>query len=254
MTPALQDLLFRLADDELLMGHRNSEWTGIAPIIEEDIAFSSIAQDEMGHAQAYYSLLHDHFNQPIPDQLAFARTPEAFRNAELVALPRADWGQAIMRQFLYDAAEQVRHTTYSSHPFTPLAHLSRKIAGEEKYHFMHGRLWIIKLGHGTTESREHLQIALDSLWPLALGLFETPQGDDQPSPWDEHSLRSAWLTLVCPILTEAGVEVPAHQTTEGQWQTEVEITGSRYSAPTQSRIELLEAMQMVYRIDPSAEW
>lgn len=238
---AVIDLLFRLADDELLIGHRNSEWTGIAPIIEEDIAFSSMAQDEMGHALAYYTILHEHCGQPHPDQLAFLREPNQFRNAALTALPRRDWSEAIMRQFFYDAAEQIRLDCYAKHPFEPLAQVARKIHGEEKYHFLHARTWVVRLAQ-TIESRQRMQTAIEVLWPHALGLFEEGR-PEQPSPLDEISMREAWLGLVSPILTEVGYQIPS---TEGVYL--------RYAAPTADRIELLDAMQKVYRIDPSAEW
>lgn len=249
---ALIDLLFRLADDELMMGHRNSEWTGVAPILEEDIAFSSMAQDELGHAQVYYTILHEQFAQDTPDRLAFLRSAAEFRNAQLTSLPRQDWARSIVRQFLYDAAEHVRLAAYIEHPFEPLAQVARKIVGEEKYHFLHGKMWLVKLGQGTDESNGLMQTALDELWSYALGLFETPQAD-QPAPFDENSLRQAWLNVVCPLLSEAGLEFPAAES-DGQWQTSVEGRATRYAEPTADRIELLDAMQVVYRLDPSADW
>ncbi|MCB9435669.1 MAG: phenylacetate-CoA oxygenase subunit PaaC [Anaerolineales bacterium] len=238
---ALIDLLFRLADDELLVGHRNSEWTGVAPIIEEDIAFSSMAQDEMGHALAYYTILHERLGQAPPDQLAFLREPHEFRNAALTALPRRDWSETIVRQFLYDAAEHVRLECYAQHPFEPLAHVARKIHGEEKYHFLHARTWMTRLAQ-TDESRQRMQVAIGILWPHALGMFETGQSE-QDAPFDEASIMEAWLALITPILVEAGYQVPSST-----------AIYSRYAAPTPDRIELLAAMQKVYRIDPNAEW
>ena len=94
------DLLYRMGDDELVIGHRNSEWTGLAPILEEDIAFSSMAQDEMGHAQAYYQMLHE-LGESDPDTLAFARNARQFRCASLVSLPNnRDWSCCVTRPFL----------------------------------------------------------------------------------------------------------------------------------------------------------
>lgn len=249
---AIVDLLFRLADDELLMGHRNSEWTGVAPMIEEDIAFSSMAQDEMGHAQAYYTILHEQLGQNDPDKLAFLRNPKEFRNAHLASLPRTHWAEAIMRQFLYDTAEQIRLEAYVKHPFEPLGQLARKIHGEEKYHFLHARAWILRLGQAVEDSNQRLQEALDQLWPYALGLFESP-AHDQPEPFDEKTLKGAWLDLVCPLLVEANLIPPATQG-EGQWISRVDMITGRYAPPAEHRIELLDAMQLVYRLDPTAEW
>ena len=89
------NLLYRLADDELVIGHRNSEWTGHGPILEADIAFSSMAQDEMGHAQAYYTMLNQ-LGERDPDTLAFGRKPREFRCASLVCLPKGDWGFSVL--------------------------------------------------------------------------------------------------------------------------------------------------------------
>ena len=249
---AIIDLLYRLADDELMIGHRNSEWTGVAPILEEDIAFSSMAQDEMGHAQAFYMMLHE-LGESDPDTLAFRRDPQDFRNATFTALPRKDWARSILRQFLYDAMEHVRLGAYTQHPYQPLAQFAHKIHGEEKYHFMHGHTWITKLGHGTDDSRQRLQEALDELWTYALGLFETGQ-IEQPKPFDEATLCSEWLQLVCSILTQANLSVDASQHMDGTWVTNVEPHYGRYDAPDEHRIDLLNAMQKVYRLDPDAQW
>lgn len=249
---AIIDLLYRLADDELMIGHRNSEWTGVAPILEEDIAFSSMAQDEMGHAQAYYAMLHE-LGESNPDTLAFRRDPEAFRNASFTALPRKDWARSIVRQLLYDAAEHVRLEAYSNHPFELLAQFARKIHGEEKYHLLHGRTWLIKLGHGTEESRQRLQESLDELWPYALGLFE-PSPVEPPKPYDEAILCSEWLQLVCPILSEAMLTIDAAANTDGVWMTNAKPVYGRYAEPDEHRIDLLDAMQKVYRLDPDAQW
>lgn len=249
---ALIDLLFRLADDELMIGHRNSEWTGVAPILEEDIAFSSMAQDELGHAQAYYTILHDHLQQDVPDRLAFLRDADDFRSAHLAEMKRTDWATALMRQFLYDTVEHIRLEVYPDHPFKPLAELARKIRGEEKYHLMHAQMWVGKLGKATDESREKLQAALDELWPYALGLFERPPVA-MPAPFDEATLEQHWLDSVCPVLEGAGLNPPATEQ-DGHWRSTVEGQYTRYAVPSEDRLDLLDAMQQVYRIDPEAEW
>ena len=40
---ALAIQLLAIADDEFVIGSSDSEWTGIAPILEEDVAMSSIS-------------------------------------------------------------------------------------------------------------------------------------------------------------------------------------------------------------------
>src|SRR5438876_11192342 len=96
-----------IADDELILGWRNSEWTGIAPLLEEDAAFSSIAQNEIGHARALYQLAADELGTTA-DELAFDRRPEEYRSSPLVELRRLEWAHTIARHFLYETADAIR--------------------------------------------------------------------------------------------------------------------------------------------------
>ena len=94
--------LLAFADDEHLIGQQHTEWIGTAPFLEEDLAFCSIAQDELGHAAALYELLGD------VDALAFGREPAAYRSCSLVEVPCVEWELAIARHWLYDLAERQR--------------------------------------------------------------------------------------------------------------------------------------------------
>jgi ring-1,2-phenylacetyl-CoA epoxidase subunit PaaC len=244
---ALKTLLFRLADDEVIIGHRNAEWTGHGPILEADIAFSSMAQDELGHAQHYYSLLHG-LGEANPDQLAFNRSAEEFRCAQLVELPKGDWAFSIVRQFLYDAAEAVRLAALSSSRYAPLAQAARKFAGEEKYHLMHGKTWVLELGRATDESRLRLQAALDQAFPFALGLFEATEIDAEivaaGLQRPEAELQQEWLALIAPILTQAGLKLPEARP----------VLGGRRGQHTEHLKGLLNDMQLVFQMDPEATW
>jgi ring-1,2-phenylacetyl-CoA epoxidase subunit PaaC len=157
----VSELLLELADDELILGWRESEWTGIAPALEEDVAFSSIAQNEIGHARAAYALLGDD-----PDALAFDRAPEEYRAAPLVQLRLLDWPEAIARRWLYEQADQLRieHLMRSEDP--AVAQLAAKIDREEAYHRMHAELWAGRLG-GDAAFRG----AVERLWRYALGVL-----------------------------------------------------------------------------------
>ena len=244
---ALKQLLFRLADDELIIGHRNTEWTGRGPILEEDIAFSSMAQDELGHAQVYYLLLHN-LGEADPDRLAFLRGPAEFRCAQLVELPQGDWAFSVARQFLYDAAETVRLAALSRSAYAPLAQAARKFAGEEKYHFLHGKTWMTRLGQADSESRARIQAALDYAFPYALGLFETTEADAAIAAeglcLPEADLKQNWLALITPILTDAGLQIPSAAPMEG----------GRKGQHTEHLTALLDDMQLVFRSDPEAVW
>jgi len=156
----VNELLLGLADDELIIGWRDSEWTGIAPMLEEDVAFSSIAQNEIGHARAVYELLSDD-----ADALAFDRAPEEYRCAPLVQLHLLDWGRTIARRWLYEVADEIRITALMDD--LPLA---AKINREEAYHRMHAEMWRERLA-----DTPRFRAAVDELWPYALGVLPAEQ-------------------------------------------------------------------------------
>src|ERR1051326_7324009 len=104
MSEAIKELILKMADDALIIGHRNSEWTGIGPILEEDIAMSSMAQDKIGHALALYKILHEHFGDSDPDPLAFRRAEKDFKCCHLVEFPIGEYDFTTVRHFLFDNA------------------------------------------------------------------------------------------------------------------------------------------------------
>lgn len=261
MTPAykaaLIEYLYMLADDELLLGHRASEWTGIGPILEADIALSSIAQDEMGHAEVLYGLL-EALGEGHPDELAFARDLPYWHNAIFSELPRGDWGFTIVRHYLHDVAEQVRWQALAASSYAPLAQVARKLLVEEKYHLVHSQTWVRKLGNATEESHRRMQAALDRAFPYALGLFEPTELEavrvSEGIAPAEADLQQQWLNEVVPFLQQAGLHVPAEETAEG-WRPTVEpVYGGRQGTHTEYMEQLLDAMQFVYRLEPGAKW
>jgi ring-1,2-phenylacetyl-CoA epoxidase subunit PaaC len=167
------DLLLSLADDELVLGWRNSEWTGIAPFLEEDVAFSSIAQNEIGHARALYELAARELGTTA-DELAFDRSPDEYACAPLVELRLVeDWAATIARHWLYETADEIRLAALKASPDSELAGVAAKMDREEVYHRMHAGMWAERLRE---EPRFHA--ALEQLWPYALGLLERPQRDE----------------------------------------------------------------------------
>ena len=158
--------LIEIADDELILGWRDSEWTGIAPSLEEDVAFSSIAQNEIGHARALYELAARELDTTA-DELAFDRAPEEYHSCRLVELRFVpDWSRTIARHYLYEAADQVRVETLKEADDADIAGLAAKIDREEAYHRMHADMWLDRLGHEPL-----VQEALIELWPYALGVL-----------------------------------------------------------------------------------
>src|SRR3972149_4933117 len=141
---ALREYVLAVADDELILGHRHSEWTGLGPDIESDVALSSIAQEEMGHARLFYQQLlalsgqyEDHL-----DAVVFDRPPEAFRNVVLLERPNGDWGFTILRLVLYELADAVRLEVLSRSPLETLPALARTLQREGKYHRVYGGSWL----------------------------------------------------------------------------------------------------------------
>ena len=167
-TQALGVLLLSMADDEFVIGFSDSEWTGIAPILEEDVAMSSLAQDELGHAQALYRLLADlvHDGRDA-DSLAYDRPPEGYLHARLLDHPRGDWADTIARRYLYETADAVRLEALADSAYRPLAQLVAKLRREERYHLMHVGAWLERLATTDGEPRTRLLAALERLGPDA---------------------------------------------------------------------------------------
>jgi len=248
---ALASRLLELADDELILGHRNSEWCGHAPILEEDIAFANIALDEIGHASIWYTMLAQLLGKDeasYPDELVFQRAPAEFRCVQMVTLPIGDWAFSMTRQYLFDAyeAELLGLLTHSRHK--PLQDAAAKLRKEEAYHLRHTSAWVTRLGLGTEESHRRMQAALNALWGYALQLFAPTPGQDSLIQAEyfpaAEQLRSSWLGRVTSHLADAGLTIPADAVPPAE---------SR-SIHSDHLAELLAEMQKVARLDPVAEW
>ena len=163
MNEQARQLLLAIADDELVLGWRDSEWTGIAPVLEEDVALSSIAQNEIGHARAIYGLLADD-----ADALALDRAPGEYRSSAFVEMRFVpDWARTIARRYLYEHADAIRIAALAEWDEAAVAGLAAKIQREEAYHLMHADMWAERL---RDEPRFHE--AVRELLPHALGLLE----------------------------------------------------------------------------------
>jgi ring-1,2-phenylacetyl-CoA epoxidase subunit PaaC len=245
---ALSERLLAMADDELILAHRNSEWAGHGPILEEDIAFANIALDEMGHASIWYGLRGELTGEET-DRLIFFRNPGQYRNAQLVELPKGDWAFSMVRQYLFDAAENVLLNHLKASGYRPLAEAAAKIATEELYHLRHTGLWLKRLGLGTEESHTRTQAALDMLWPYAQQLFVQLPGDAVLVAAgiipDAGPLRREWEERVRPFLSECGLVI----TEEALPRRDIPR-----AEHTEHLMALLSEMQSVARLDPEAEW
>lgn len=247
---ALKDLLYRLADDQLILGHRNSEWNGLGPILEEDIAFSSMAQDKLGHSLQLYTLLQQ-LGEAEPDTVAFTRNAPQFHCAQLVELPIGEYDFSLIRHFLYDHAEILRFEALSHSSYEPLAQVARKLKGELKYHVLHANTWVKRLGSATEEAIARLQQSLDYTLPYALGLFEKTAHEEAIIAdgifIGEDALKARWEESIQAVLGQTALQLP-------DLRTITPVFGGRTGQHTEYLQPLLDEMAEVFRLDPTADW
>lgn len=248
---ALKELLLKMADDALIIGHRNSEWTGIGPVLEEDIAFSSMSQDKIGHAWALYQILESDFGMGNPDKIAFARKENEFTCCQLVEYPIGEYDFSLMRHFLMDKAEWLRYSMLVNSSYTPLMNLARKVKGEIKYHVMHAETWVSQLAKGNEESKARMQSALNTVFPLALSMFEPGSNDpalnNEGIFEGEEALYQIWLDDVKSCIESYGLQMP--NVTDNKIHY-----GGRKGYHTEHLAPLLKEMTEVFMLDLNAEW
>jgi ring-1,2-phenylacetyl-CoA epoxidase subunit PaaC len=211
-TNALGLLLLSMADDEFVIGFSDSEWTGIGPILEEDVAISSIAQDELGHAQALYTLLADVVaDGRDADAIAYDRPPEGYLHARLLDHPRGDWAATIVRRYLYDTADAARLEALVDSSHRPLAELVAKLRREERYHLMHIETWLERLARAPGEPRDRLLAALADMGPDAGTVLAPLPGE--------------------PALVRHGIIAEPFASVEARWRATITPTFVRLELP-----------------------
>jgi ring-1,2-phenylacetyl-CoA epoxidase subunit PaaC len=170
--------LLEAADDEHIMGNRLCDWTGVAPTVEEDVSMGNIAQDELGHAEALYEEVGDLVGSDL-DHLAYQRAPAEFRNVQLVEREFEDWADTVVRQYLYDVADDIRMAALLDGDLPDrdesLAGYLKKVDEEEDFHAEHGEVWLGTLAD-EPDGQEKVQRAIDENWVDALAFFETAPG------------------------------------------------------------------------------
>jgi ring-1,2-phenylacetyl-CoA epoxidase subunit PaaC len=249
----LNRYLVAMGDDELVLGHRDSEWCGHAPILEEDIAFANIALDEIGHASVWYALaaeLTGEDPEVYPDDIVFHREPEDFRNAQLLELPKGDWAFSMMRQYIFDSLENQRLEALARSKYQPLAEAAAKINNEEIYHLRHTSAWIKRLGLGTEESHRRLQAGLDEIWLKTGQLFFMTEYDRELASEgyipNDKKLIQEWNNAVLPILRACDLKVPTiDQITSEQMPRDQHSPHLKV---------LVDEMQSVARLDREVTW
>ncbi|MFC7134804.1 MULTISPECIES: 1,2-phenylacetyl-CoA epoxidase subunit PaaC [Salinibaculum] len=211
---AVTDLLLRLADDELVLAERYTEWQVRAPTLESDISLANIAQDELGHARLWYDVVQT-FGYDETD-LIWERDADDFRHSTLVELPfeEGDWADAVVRNYLYDVAEDIQLRALEDSSYAPIRDRVGKVLDEEDYHLEYAESWLEHLA-ADDEGHEELQAALDRLYPYALTLFEPSDEDVEETIMelglrDEElvGMRDEWHDRVSSYLESIGLAVP----------------------------------------------
>jgi len=247
LSPPALEVLLAFADDELLVGHRHSEWLGLAPFLEKDLAFASIAQDEIGHARALYSLT----GADDVDTFPLRREPEAFRSAWLAELPGHPWEQALVRHLLYDTAERLRWENLLHSSVPDLAGVAAKAAAEEAYHTRHAEDLFGRMLLGGHEARARMVEQVAALLPLGLGLFEATAGEAEAVAEGVLArpladLLPAWRDEITAACGRGGVTLA--------WPAAPEGAGARRGARSAHFADALATMTAVFAVDPSAHW
>ena len=249
---AFCELLLAAADDKFILGHRNADWTGLAPILEEDIAFSALAQDDIAHAAELYRLVAE-LTGDEPDRLAYGREPGEYRCATIVELDDGfDWGVAIVRQFLCSHFEKLRLGRFARSSYPPLASVAAKMVREQDLSMGHADTWVVRLARGTKESRARIERALDTLLPLTGGLFEPVEGEQALErsglyPRGEQEMFDAWRGAIGATLEAAGLQraIPT---------PDFSRPGGRRGCHHEGFAALLDQLSEVWRIEPQAKW
>jgi ring-1,2-phenylacetyl-CoA epoxidase subunit PaaC len=257
-TKQLLDYVLHLADNALILGHRNSEWTGHGPILEQDIAISNIALDLIGQARNFYQYAAQITDEKAvsEDTFAYLRDGWDYKNCLLVEQPNGDWAQTILRQFFFSTYQFYFYQELQNSVDNQLAAIAEKSLKEVTYHLKWSAEWVIRLGDGTEESNQRINKALDTLWKFTGELF-TPVSYEtdlvnQSIAVDLNSMQADWKNTVKEVFEEATMQVPPDKTEKGDkiWMQ----TGGKTGSHTEHLGYILAEMQFLQRAYPGAEW
>lgn len=250
MNQSLIDYTLHLADNALIIGHRNSEWCGHGPVLEQDIAISNIALDFIGQARNFYQYASElSGNNTTEDSLAFLRDVSEFKNVLITELPNGDWAQTTLRQFLFSTYQYYFYQQLQNSTDTRLAAIAAKSLKEVTYHLRWSSEWVIRLGDGTEESKHRLLTALDELWNFTGEMFlpaayETALLQENMGV-DLSIIHQQWNQKVQEVFAEATIQIP-----EKSWAQQ----GGKTGIHTEHLGYILAEMQFLQRAYPGAEW
>lgn len=260
-TNQLINYTLHLADNALILGHRNSEWTGHGPILEQDIAISNIALDLIGQSRYFYQYaaeLINHYNYPYvhvvgrpvtEDDLAYLRDVREYKNCLLVEQPNGDWAQTILRQFFFSAFQFYFYQQLQQSVDERLSAIAEKALKETTYHLRWSSDWVMRLGDGTEESHNRMIKAIDKLWMFTGELFETTSYEEiafeENFGADIKQVEAPWRRKVLSVFEEAMLNVPEAPAFQ---------QGGKSGLHTEQLGFILAEMQYMQRTYPDSTW
>lgn len=249
-TATLIDYTLHLADNALIIGHRNSEWCGHGPVLEQDIAISNIALDLIGQARNFYQYAAQLTgNGATEDSLAYLRDAIDYKNCLLAELPNGDWGQTVLRQFFFSTYQYFLYQSLQKSIDQQLAAIAEKALKEVTYHLRWSSEWVIRLGDGTDESKKRILQSIDELWSYTGEMFQ-PAGYETLAVNDGFGVDLAptkinWDEKIRSVLTEATLPIPTNV-----WMQ----SGGKEGKHTEHLGFILAEMQFLQRAYPGSEW
>ena len=245
MDNSLVTFSLHLADNALILAQRNAEWCGHGPILEQDIAITNISLDLLGQSRNFYKYAATLIgNDATEDSLAYLRTEREFKNLLLVEQPNGDWGQTILRQYLFSQFQYLLFTQLQNNKDEQLAAITTKALKEIKYHVRWSSEWVVRLGDGTKESHNRMIKAVDELWRYTGEMF-MPADYELEAGFDVSLLKDEWLKKVSTVLEEATLPVPEKTFMQ---------TGGKQGVHTEHLGFILTDLQYLQRTYPNAEW
>ncbi len=258
----LIDYTLHLADDALILGHRNSEWCAHGPVLEQDIAITNIALDLIGQARNFYQYAAHLINETSPspsfgggkgeaseDTLAYLRDKHEFKNCLLTEQPNDDWAKTILRQFFFSSYQYFLYEKLQVSKDHQLAAIAEKSLKEVTYHLRWSSEWVIRLGDGTEESHQRMLKAIDELWPYSDELFEAASYEQSAAKegWgvDPSSLKPKWEEKVKEVFSEATLQYPNKVSMKA---------GGNKGDHTEQLSNILADLQFMQRAYPNSEW
>jgi ring-1,2-phenylacetyl-CoA epoxidase subunit PaaC len=246
----LYSYLLHLGDNALILGHRNSEWCGHGPVLEQDIALTNIALDLIGQARLFYQYAAECKGEgATEDTIAYLRDAYDFRNCLLAEQPVGDWAYTIVRQFFFSAWQYELYRALRHSGDGQIAAIAVKALKEVTYHLRWSGEWVVRLGDGTPESRSRMTNAIGDLWMFTGELFK-------PAPYEisllemgisvsPQDLEAPWTERLKAVFAQAGLEVPGTPAFQSGGKTGVHSEHLGY---------LLAELQFLQRAYPGSTW